>query len=252
MAKVRAGWSMGRFGSWPVAGLRGKDHFLWHFSYCSPQCPSFGSRMTGPVTRFRVSPHLHAQESLSLRQRSHQGIEIFRLPGSEKPVPGFECCRCHDIQSPEYMVRELYRCKSACGDEIGVSYCWFVHIMILTPVVRAEHFQGGRIVAGVRAFVQQAGVCKAQRCTADSSDKHPFIKQPACHLRAGTCAGSSQVSAPGSTSTSPWTGWISFMRTSGVRCSPPMVVMGARLLPQSTTEYLNAGSFSTFRSGARP
>jgi hypothetical protein len=30
-AKVRDGWNMGRFGSRPVTGYEGQDHFLWHF-----------------------------------------------------------------------------------------------------------------------------------------------------------------------------------------------------------------------------
>ena len=76
----------------------------------------------------------------------------------KSPCHASRADRRHHIEFPEYMVRELYRCQPACRDQIVIGYRWFVHIILFAPVVRAEHLQGGRVIARMRTVVQQAGI----------------------------------------------------------------------------------------------
>ena len=75
------------------------------------------------------------------------------------------------------MIRELNWCQPACRDQVVIGHRWFVHIILFAPVVRAEHLQGGRVIARMRAVVQQSGIGKTERCPADRRNNHTMIEE---------------------------------------------------------------------------
>ena len=93
--------------------------------------------------------------------------------------------------------------QSARGDEIATGYGGLFNVVSLAMVVRAEHFQGCRVIAGVRPAVQHAVVLARPSVAppADSGYVCTVIEEFADLYHDRFRSGSSQVSAPGRTNT---------------------------------------------------
>jgi len=124
--------------------------------------------------------------------------------------------------------------KAARSDEVSIGNGWFADIVLFSPVTRAEHLQCRRIIARVRPVVQQAGMCEAEGGPADRCDHRSLFEELVhfrndrclCRVEPGICTGSMTIS--------PGFGRISLTGTSGVRWSPPMVVIASMVRPHST------------------